>query len=191
MFKSTIGSVLIAGAALLSFVAPVAASTGTVGAHSLTDTMSSPGATAKYVYVNESGGESHWQLHRIVVHPPNMKAVAGKSNQKVGWSFTIQRMECFEPPCPAWQDRYTSPVFMATTSDSANAAFANESVSVRVPSGSPALYSYRTIVKMFWYRPNGSVQGTATTKVQYYKWVRPGGSSHNDDYCPGAVYNWP
>jgi len=188
MFKSTVGALLIACAALLTVVAPAAARTGRVGAYSLTDTQASAGETAKYRYfVSSRPGEDHWQLHRLVVRPPNMKAVAGNSNQTVGWSFTVQRIECFEPPC-LWEDRYTSPVYTAVTSDTANAPFGKESVSVRVPSQIAALVHYRTFVRMFWYAPGGGVQGTAKALVHYTNWVRPGLSDSTQDSCPGGIY---
>src|SRR3954451_269193 len=174
IFRSSIPALLLAFTVLATIVAPVAAATtGTVGHYSLTDSQSSPGATAKYVYVQPADpGENHWALHRIVVQPPNMKAVAGKSSQKVGWSFTVQRMACFEPPCGNWETRYTSPVYTAVTSDTANAAFVKESVSVGVPPN-PALYHYRTTVNMVWYKANGATQGTASARIGWYKWITP------------------
>jgi hypothetical protein len=185
-------SASVALAALFAVVlgaGPAAASTGKVGQYSLTDNSTSAGATAKYRYVEDPQDENHWELHRIVVQPPNMKAVRGNKHQTVGWSFTVQRMACFEPPCNQWETRYTSKVFTAVTSDTANAAFTKQSVSVRVPQN-PGLYHYRTIVNMFWYRANGSTQGTASARIEWYRQVASGQPDIIDQGCRAAIYSW-
>jgi hypothetical protein len=189
--RSIVMAAMVACAALVGNVAPVAAA-GTVGAWSLTDTPSSPGANVKYRWVDATGdygSEDHWRIRRIVVQPPNVKAVAGKSQQTVGWQFTIQRVQCFEPPC-YWEHRYTSPVHKATTSDAANAAFTAQSVSVRIPPEAEAgLFHYRAIVKMFWFKGDGSVQGTAKSRVRYYRPVTPGATYDvQESACNGAIY---
>lgn len=141
--------------------------TGTVGAYSLNDTSASPGVQAIYGYVSKY---DTWKLGKIVVHAPNMSAVSGKTTQKVGWKFTIQRRFCSFGHCSAWYHDYASPTFTAVTNDVTNAAFADASVGVRAgPFGYDGGYGYRAIVKMFWYRPGGSVQGTATVRVYYYQ----------------------
>jgi hypothetical protein len=194
--KSTKRLLSVSGAmaavlAVLLGAGPAAASTGKVGQYSLTDNSTSAGATAKYSYVEDprDSGENHWALHRIVVQPPNMKAVAGNQHQTLGWSFTVQRMACFEPPCNQWETRYTSKVFTAVTSDTTNAPFTKQSVSVRVPQN-PGLYHYRTIVKMFWYRSNGSTQGTASARIQWYRQVAPGVDDMIEQGCRAAIYSW-
>ena len=140
---------------------------GTVGAYSLNDTSTSPGVQAIYRYVSKY---DTWKLGKIVVRAPNMSAVSGKTAQKVGWNFTIQRRFCDFGFCTKWSDDYTSPTFTSVTNDVTNAPFADRSVGVRPgPFGYDGGYGYRAIVKMFWYRPSGSVQGTAKVRIYYYQ----------------------
>src|SRR5688572_7664830 len=61
---------------------------GSVGAHSLDDTKASPGADCRYRF---SDIGTAWVLRRIMVHPPNVRAVPSQGSQKVGWRFTIDR----------------------------------------------------------------------------------------------------
>jgi len=141
--------------------------TGTVGAYSLNDTSAGPGVQAIYRYVSTY---DTWKLGKIVVRAPNVSAVSGKTAQKVGWKFTIQRRFCDFGFCTKWSDDYTSPTFTAVTNDVTNAAFADKSVGVRPgPYGYDGGYGYRAIVKMLWYHPGGSVQGTAKVRVYYYQ----------------------
>ena len=142
--------------------------TGTVGVHSLTDTSDSPGVTAKYKY-NSSDGFG-W-LKRLRVEAPHVRAVAGKSSQVVGYQFQVWRKVCGLGGCDTWRLRYTSPEMQAVTDDSHDAALPAASVSVTVPCGhgcEDAGAIYRVVVKMTWYRGNGSVQGTAKHRVYWY-----------------------
>ena len=100
--------------------------TGTVGAHSLTDTSANPAAIGKYKYYASDG--FGW-LVRFFVNPPNMRAVAGKSAQTVGWKFTVQRKICGFTGCGNWTTRYTSPEMTAVTDDAHNAAFTQATAS--------------------------------------------------------------
>ncbi len=162
------------GIAVLAVAPPVFADTelghsGTVGVHSLTDTAASPGAIAKYRYRSADG--FGW-LKRLFVQPPNVRAVAGRNAQKVGWLFTVERKICGLKGCDRWRLRYTSPEMTAITDDASNAAFSQASVSVTVPCGpncADAGAIYRVVVKMIWHRPNGNVQGTARHRVYYYR----------------------
>src|SRR5215203_2548025 len=120
---------------LFVVVGPVAASTGSVGYYSLKH----PGATVKYVYTSDTY-ESYWKIRRLVVRPPNMMAVPGKSQQSVGWRFKVQRIACFEPPCTDWETTYTSPIYAAVTSDKAFAPFVKQSVGVRCCPANPGLF---------------------------------------------------
>jgi hypothetical protein len=142
--------------------------TGTVGAHSLNDTTANPGATCKYHYISAQDGG---RLNRIDVDPPNVKAVAGKSSQSVGWQFTVQRRAGSIYTNNPWKNRYTSPIKKALTDDAHNAPFSGGTVSVTVPYGPDSQdvqADYRVVVKMLWYLPNGAVQGTARHRVNYY-----------------------
>jgi hypothetical protein len=175
---------LIAGAQPALAVASLS-QTGTVGFYSLNDTSASPGADAIYRY--ESGYDV-WRLRHVVVHAPNVRAVSGSSAQKVGWAFTVQRRECGWGPrglaCGSWYVRYSSPTFAATTNDATNAPFSDESVGVRLPQMIyDGTYEYRAIVKMFWYRATGNVQGTATARVYYYKQIMGTTTQTSTKYC--------
>lgn len=139
---------------------------GTVGVYSLNDVSASPGVQAIYMYVNKYDA---WKLKKIVVRAPNVSAVSGKTAQAVGWKFTVERRFCDFGHCGKWYKDYTSATFKAVTSDVANAPFSDESVGVRAGQfGYDGGYDYRVIVKMFWYRPSGSVQGSATVRDYYY-----------------------
>lgn len=177
MFRRALRSWFVVTAlalAALGAAQPVFADTelghnGTVGVHSLTDTSASPGAIARYKYNNADG--FGW-LKRLFVHPPNMRAVAGRSAQTVGWLFTVERKICGLGGCDIWRLRYTSPEMTAVTDDSHNAAFSDATVGVTVPCGhncADAGATYRVNVKMIWHRPNQSVQGTARHRVYYYR----------------------
>jgi hypothetical protein len=168
--------------AMLVIAQPVLADTelghtGTVGVHSLSDTSGNPGTTAKYKY-NSSDGFG-W-LKRLFVKPPNMRAVAGKNAQKVGWLFTVERKICGIGGCDIWRLRYTSPEMTAVTDDTHNAAFSEATVGVTVPCGhncADAGATYRVTVKMIWHRANDSVQGTARHRVYWYRAVMDTGET--------------
>jgi len=176
--------------ALLVGAQPVAADTelghtGTVGLHSLLDTPGNPGATCKYKYLSEY---QIGRLKRIVVFPPRMRAVAGKDAQTVGWNFTVQRREAGLGGSGPWENRYTSPEMTAVTDDAHNASFDQASVSVTTPFGpdvEDAIALYRVHIKMFWHRPNGSVQGTAKHRVNYYRsvYTNRSGSGVQENVC--------
>lgn len=155
---------------------PVAAykhlgTTGTTGTHSLTDTRSSPGADCRYRFIDRG---TAWELRRINVRPPNVQAsVFHDGNQQVGWRFTVQRRyaDAFHEQPGPWEHRYTSPTQKATTDADHDASFSPMDVSVQVPddASSDVWYRYRVIVKVFWYRDNGSVSGTARMRVEWFK----------------------
>lgn len=146
---------------------------GTVGQHSLTDTFSNPGARCKYREMSDP--DDVGRLRRIVVRPPNMRAVAGKDDQMVGWQFTVQRRITHGRDPRFWEKRYISPTYTATTDDAHDAPFSEASVRVYVPFTEPGsghgYAEYRVNVTMFWYRADGSVQGMAKHRVEFYQMV--------------------
>lgn len=182
------------GMTVLAVAPPVLADTelghsNPVGIHSLTDTSANPGATCKYKYLPAYGVG---RQKRMFVQPPNMRAVAGMAAQEVGWQFTVQRRIDIEPSIGRWENRYTSPVMAAVTDDGHNAAFSSASVSVTVPFGPDAdgaAAIYRVTVKMIWHRPNGSVQGTARHRINFYLRVMSNGASDvQNNFCGGYYY---
>src|SRR5438128_6758695 len=131
--------------ALLSPISPALGyvetkSTGTVGVHSVTDTMAAPGAICHFKATTPS---SVRELNHIYVNPPNIKAIAGAGLEKVGWRFVIQRMRFGGGK---WKRIYKSPIWTATTTTSAS--FSQEGAPIHVPH--PYVtggYGYRVILK--------------------------------------------
>jgi hypothetical protein len=142
--------------------------TGTVGAHSLTDTSDNPAAIGKYRYYASDG--FGW-LTRFYVNPPSMRPVAGMSSQTVGWRFTVERKICGIGGCGRWKATYTSPEMTAVADAAHDAAFSQATVSVRVPCGhlcEDAGAVYRITEKLIWHRGDGSTQGTVRMRVYWY-----------------------
>ena len=142
--------------------------TGTVGLHSLTDTSANPAAIGKYKY-NRS--DRFGWLVRFWVNPPNMHAVTGKSNQTVGWKYSVQRQICGLGGCNSWRTTYTSTEQTAVTDDTHNAPFTQMSVGVTVPCGhncSDAGATYRITETLIWHKANGTIQGTDRERIYYY-----------------------
>ncbi|MDQ3937865.1 MAG: hypothetical protein M3253_04195 [Chloroflexota bacterium] len=122
-------------------------------------------------------------MKRIDVRPPKMRSVG--SRQRVGWRFFVQRSLLYEEP--VWTTTYKSPIQKATAYSGVNASFDSMSVSVRVPADSwDDPYIYRVRVKMFWYRSDGRVQGTARHGVDFYAQTVDGDTGGGDwNYCVG------
>jgi len=168
--------VALVGALLL--IGPVAAdtelgTTGQVGAHSLSDTDANGGAKCSYVTTSQGETFHNWQLRRLDVRPPRMRAISGQ--QTVGWRFIVDRSTDDEGP---WTTTFRSRIQKRTTSTSSNAAFSTMGVKVNVPSTDD--FYYRIRVKMFWFTPKGGHQGTSTHSIDFYRVqndagpVRPG-----------------
>ncbi len=152
---------LIGVVMLLVAATPVAADTsmshtGVVGPHRLVDTSSRPGMTCEMSQL-PSG---YWTMHAVSVRPPRMRGT--RDGQRVAWRFTIQRSAT--GPWN-WQTYYRSPLQYGTADVHTPAAFYGMSAWV---SGS-GFYWHRVRVKMFWYRANGTLVGTAKHAVDYYR----------------------
>lgn len=185
--------VVAAAVGLIVGAQPVAAyselrTTGTVGAHSLTDTRRSPGADCLYRFSDRG---TAWYLRRITVDAPNVRAVPGQGEQEVGWSFTIDRQSRgLGFGTTPWEHRYTSPVMKETTDSSHDASFS--AMGVRVISSQQSnpdnKHWYRATVKVFWYRPNGNVMGTAKMRVEWFKAFMGNDSDKQRWSCTGHVF---
>jgi hypothetical protein len=142
--------------------------TGTVGAHKLQDTKSDPGAGCSFKQV----GTNQYRLTHIYVFTPFMKGVPGMGEEHVAWSFTVQRRIVRSGGAGPWQDDYTSPKFRSHTDSTRYAGFdLEEGVRVVVPFAQSSAKSanYRVIVKLFWYKSDGTtILGTATDRVDWY-----------------------
>jgi hypothetical protein len=155
---------------------------GTVGAHSLHDTASSPGVTCNYGYkVAQDAGK----LVKLVVAPPRVHAAAGNSAQEVGWRFTVQRRVQGIGGATPWVHRYTSPEMTAVTDDAHNAAFTSASVPV-IPGAFLAggVYQYRVLVSTTWHGSKGGIMGKATNREDFYVGVlNTGGTLMQNEHC--------
>jgi hypothetical protein len=141
--------------------------TGTVGVHMLNDT-SVAGVLCRYNYLSAAGKE---KLVKLIVLSPNMKAVTGQTNQKVGWVVIVQRRAGATSTNPSWVNQFTSTEVTAYTSSSAWAYFQDRQITVSVPyawNDTNHFANYRVNVKMIWHKANGQVQGTALHRVDHY-----------------------
>jgi hypothetical protein len=147
--------------------------TGEVGQHSLRDSLATPGAECRYQQVSPSPGGHGYEakLRRLYVQPPRVRAIAGV--QTVGWGFVVQRTQ-YGPSGPGpWSTTYQSPIQRMSTNTTHDAPFTQKSINVVVPSAGydDGNYGYRVMLKISWYRANGSTQGTATHRVKFYRLV--------------------
>jgi hypothetical protein len=169
--RSLTASLLLAVLVAIMAAGPAAADAelghkGQVGAHYMRDTYSDGAAKCTYRTTFEGSGSHWWKLRRIDVRPPRVFAISG--SQKVGWRFVIQRSEDQGP----WQVAYRSPVQKATASVNTRAAFASMGSRVSVPPPSSQFDNHhfiRVVVKMIWYRADGSQRGSARHLVDFYR----------------------
>lgn len=158
---------------------------GVVGTHSLSDTHSSPGVTCHYKFAS---GIGLGKLKSITVQPPNMALATGRSQQIIGWSFTIQRRRQGEQDT-VWKQVYRS--IRQTTSigggDSGGFEPMSTSITLDPNEGVTGIHQFRVFVKMYWYGQNGStVNGWSKHRVDFYKGVMNTGEHWVDDsYCAG------
>ena len=167
--------------------------TGSVGNYLFTDASGHVGATCKYT-ADQNQSNSYW-ITRITAKPPSVWWPDRNSNSntehgKVGWRFivkynngggfhvetrsSIQKATAYEDS----QQPYGS---------STKAPFTKMTVSFKGKART-SVAQWRVVVKVFWYRKNGTVQGTATHTVQYYNEHYAGqtGQSPNP-YCDGLA----
>lgn len=143
---------------------------GTVGFHQLRDGWNG-GAICRYKQVPSSLAYEA-KLKWIDVRPPKVRSTSG--SQAVGWRFLIERRSYDRTTISPWAVTYRSPVQRDVTNTTTNASFSTLGVRVAVPSTSfdeyPG-YQYRAQIKMFWFRADGTVGGTATHLVERYQYV--------------------
>jgi hypothetical protein len=169
---------------LLAFgVQPVLADTerghtGTVGFHRLRDSSSRGGASCVYTSVEPEYPDVFFyegRLDWIGVEPPKVRAIAGP--QEVGWRFIVQRRYHADlgGGWQSWKVRYRSPIQRAVTDSTTNAPFTAQGVSVIVPwDAADSEYQYQVLAKMYWFSGDGTVSGTATHRVDWYRSVHNG-----------------
>jgi hypothetical protein len=169
--KPVAWAVLLASIIAVTAAGPVAADTelghkGTVGQHSLRDNAEKGGIFCRYKALSEGPTSFEGKLNRIVVRPPKMRSIS--TSQRVGWRFIVQRSK----DGGAWKRTFRSPIQKARAYSNTNASFSRMSVKVNVPPDGLsdefiASYSYRVIVKMIWYRPDGTQRGSARHMVNF------------------------
>ncbi len=159
----SIVAVLVVGQTALGYVETK--TTGTVGAHSLSDTTGSPAAICVY---KPSPIANVTQLKHIDVNAPQVKAIAGMGTETVGWRFVIQRTRF--GITPHWKRIYRSPIWKASTDSAHDASFSQEGANVVVPHPyATGGYGFRVIVKLYWYKANGTtVKGSTSGRLEWY-----------------------
>ena len=155
---------------------------GIVGTHSLEDFALAPGATCKYRFVHEAHSG---KLFRIVAGPPLMRAASGETSQTVGWKFTVERRVHGIGGALEWVKRYASAEMTAVTDATHDAPFTKATVPVHAgPLLAGGMYEYRVLVTMMWHAQDGSVQGRARHRVDYYASViDTGGTGVQSNNC--------
>jgi hypothetical protein len=172
---------------------------GHVGWHKLIDTEERAGASCIYkTLIEEPSGDSelttYWEgrLKWVAVRPPKVRAILGR--QTVGWRFIVQRARPGTPTVDsaAWKTTYRSPIQKARATDEQPAAFTSMGVAIRVPESSRTEnnHIYRVIVKMFWFRSDGSVQGSARHLVSWYGLVIRGSTQRTWTPSCDAWSSW-
>jgi hypothetical protein len=135
--------------------------------------------TCKYRSVPVSGWDWKMNLRRLRVDPPAV--FANKPQQLVGWRFIVQKRN----DNIAWKRMYRSSIQKATALDYLAANFARMTFDVPKPK---AHTHYRVIVKVFWYRTDGTVQATDRFLVNEYRVVRDGQLMWIDS--GGCAFSW-
>jgi hypothetical protein len=182
----------IAGGALLAAAVVVAqpafadtelGDSGDVGAHSLTDTHSTPGVRCDYHF---NSGSGLGRLTSMTVKPPNMDLSPDKSHQTIGWSFSIQRRRQGEQDT-VWKQVYKSPLQSTSIGGGDSGGFSSMSTDITVPAneGATGIHQYRVVVKMRWYGAAGVI-GSSRHRADFYRGVMNTGQKWTTDgYCAG------
>lgn len=164
-FAAVLGSLLTMA---LSGVVAADGTTGQVGHYVFTDTPSKPGATCVY---NTTGGSEAF-LNSVVARAPSVwwpdtSSSSNTQHGQVGWKVIVK-----EGSPGSWTTIASSAVQKRTAYEdhplhdvNDKAAFTNLTVSFT----SNKFMNYLVTVKVFWYRADGSVKGTATHDVVNYR----------------------
>jgi hypothetical protein len=132
--------------------------TGKVGWHYLNDSSGYPGVTCAYDM------NSGW-IMSFDVGEPNVWArdiTSSRDHQQVGWRFIIKHKAVGGS---SWKSFYKSSIMKVTAYDNQSAYFPHGTAS---PYLAQDYSTYQVRIKMFWYR-NGSVEGTALHRVDFYE----------------------
>lgn len=128
------------------------------------------------------------RLKRFVVTPPEMFANSGQ--QQVGWLFLVQRS--LNRQNGPWETTYTSPIQKRVATTTQAAPFEPMSVGVTIPTveNRDDIW-YHVTVKMFRYRPDGSLKSKVSFLMPFMEWVVDGQWSDTEDWCPAIARQVP
>lgn len=140
-----------------------------VGRHYLIDTQSKPGVRCEK-FQSDASNPKWWVMDDLSVRPP--KVFGTRNNQRVGWRFIVLRQKVAYSGETQWPVKvtYRSPIQRSIAQINTPAAFSRMAVPVDTPSdGTSRTYFYWVRIKMFWYLPDGNVQGSSLHEVDFYK----------------------
>jgi hypothetical protein len=128
-----------------------------------------------------SGHYWEWELRRLYVTTPVFAPL--NPGQTVGRRFIFER----KLGDGSWTVRYRSPIQKATASSGGTVTLAPMDVKVALPAD-PYDAFYRVAVKVYSYRPDGSVKATAKQGVHEYRiWIDGQFRWKQDGYCEGRT----
>jgi hypothetical protein len=149
------------------------------------------GSTVLCKYRTNSPGPAFTaRLKRINVSPPAMLAKSGQ--QTVGWRFVVRRtIDEVWRDYPSHHVTYRSPIQKATATTVKAADFDSMGVDVALPTTvDPRDVYYEVVIRMTWYRPDGSVNSAISYLMpDYTVRVRGDGWAYTEggyDTCEGA-----
>jgi hypothetical protein len=174
MFRKTLAG-LLAFAFVLTVAAPA-------------DAFSGPGGFGSRVrcYNRTVGGDPsgpywEWELRRLYVTPPIFAPLT--AGEKVGWRFIVQR----KVGDGVWNVRYRSPIQTATASSAGTVSHSPMEVRVGLPADANNAF-YRVAIKVYYYRPDGSVRATAKQGVNEYRvWIDGQFRWNQSGHCEGQA----
>ena len=148
------------------------------------------GSQARCRYEATQVGKFGWTealLRRIVVIPPTMYGLT--RGQTVGWRFAVQR----SIDSAGWERTYRSPIQRTTAGPNRPASFTKMGVGVGLPGIPPGAdwdlndVHYRVVLKMFWFRSDGSVQQRVTHGFSSHRHYVDGEYHYGEQYCAGEI----
>jgi len=175
------GSVIAAVAAALALtlglsgVVAADSTTGSVGHYLVTDGNSVATAGAACLYSTPGGGI--YNIYRIVGRRPSVwwpdtnSSISGQHGT-VGWRLIVKYKS---PSATSWTLLKQTTIQKATAHEDSpaydpndKAAFSNLWININYANFSQANTTFKALIKIYWFRSDGSVRGTATHTVQNY-----------------------
>jgi hypothetical protein len=173
---------------LPKFLAGALALTFVLAAAGPADAFSGPGGFGSRVRCynrtiagSPTGQYWEWGLRRLYVTAPLFAAL--DEGQGVGWRFIVQR----KVGDGAWSVRYRSPIAKGNASADGTVDLSPMDVGVTVPPDAFNAF-YRVVVKVYWFRPNGSTQTTAKQGLNEYRvWIDGQFRWKQGGFCEGRA----